>query len=359
MQLHLELHFSLLLACACMCWSHNHVNWDPDPLPPQFWLPSRLIERFKLGADRKDPCDIAEEAIELGSDFGRLNNYLIELVHMLEIALFTQPPKVLLLSPLYDRLTKWHLDVINATSSFACVKRWDDEKAKKYPLLMKLIAEDVYFQEQKPFSTFRGEVLAQIFLRPSQSVRDEVEAFEKEHKLTAEGYNALHFRSLEDSCLSRIKWMFDKTHYPYSTALKRHINEQDICLMSDDYVRWKLEQAGTSHLPLVISHDGQNPKRLAELVKTFNAIPTSGEHQKNIIVDILLLIRANTFIPNVASSLSQNVEHVRRVLHLEDTFEDDWRIMNVPGTLPYHPSDFAKNGTRRHNTRRHLRAAAA
>lgn len=326
-------------------WAHTHTDWDPPRLEPYFWLPSKLISRFDVSHRGKRPCEIADKAIELGSSYGRLNNYLIELVHMMEIALFSEPPKVLLLSPLYEGLTKWHLDAIDATKTFACVMKWDDVKAKKYPLMMKVVAEEVYFQEQKPYSTFRGEVLAQLFLRPSQQVRNEVEAIESKHNLT-QGYNIVHFRTLEGSCLMRIKYMFDRTHYPYSVELGRHITEEDICLMSDDYIRWKLKKAKSEHLPLVISHDNQNQKRLEEIQKSFNAVVIGGEEQRHIVVDMLLMIRANTFIPNVASTLSQNVEHIRRVLHLEDTYADDWRIINVPGSLPYRPSDFAKNGTR-------------
>lgn len=335
----------LVLLLRTAVHAHTHTEWDPEPLKPYFWMPSTLIPRFDLTHSDKAPCQRVEKAIELGSDFGRLNNYLIEMVHMLEIALFSEPPKMLLLSPLYDHLTKWHLNLINATASFACVKKWNDEDAKTVPLMSKLVAEEVYFQEQRPFSTFRGEVLAQLFLRPSEEVRRGVEALEMKYKLSG-GYNVVHLRTLEGSCLSRIKWMFDNTHYPYAKELGRHINEKDICLMSDDYIRWKLEKAGSTDLPLVISHDNQNPKRLGEIEKTFNAVVIGGEEQRHIVVDMLLMIRANTFIPNVASSLSQNVEHIRRVLHLEDTYQDDWRIMNVPGTLPYHPSDFARNGTR-------------
>ena len=68
----------------------GQAQWDPEPLEPQFWQPARLIEGFNLEHAKENPCSLTKEAIQIEGLFGRLNNYLIELVHMLEVAVFSE-----------------------------------------------------------------------------------------------------------------------------------------------------------------------------------------------------------------------------------------------------------------------------
>lgn len=287
------------------------TDWDPTPLGPQFWLPAHLIAAFRAAEMPSDPCSQVDKAIIIEGEFGRLNNYLIELVHMLEVAVLSDPPKALILSSHYDEMTHNHLDLINITREFACVMREGDKNASKLSRI-KVDAKAIYKQKEVPLSSFRGQVMANLFLSPSAEIRRRAHEFESKHGLS-DGYNAVHFRGLEGQCMNVMTRKF-KHHYTYSKELGRNITEEDICELNFDYVQFKMSQAFTSHLPLLIAHDDQNPKRLSELVQHFHAVERTGLKPEDVIVDILLLIRANTFIPNLVSTLSDNVMHIRRVL---------------------------------------------
>jgi hypothetical protein len=319
----------LLLIFLVTVSGGHWTSWDPEPLEPYFWLPSTLFGPYDISHRNEEPCSRVKSAITLGTSYGRLNNYLITLTHMLEIAAFSNPPKALFLSPLYDKFIHNDLNVINATRKFACVMRWNSPEAKKYPLETKLVAEMVYTQKQQKYNTFRGQLLANFFLSPAQHIRTEVEAIEAQFNLTG-GFNAIHFRGMEGSCIGRTKWIFEHQGFPYAKELGRYINEKDVCDMTFDYVQWKLKSQGTEELPLFISHDNQNIPRLTEMLAECRAVRTTcvAHTHENPIVDILLLIRANTFVPTVPSSMSGNLEEIRKFIHLPDEFIPD--VVNVP-----------------------------
>ena len=320
--------------------SKHWTSWDPAPLKPYFWLPSTLIKGFDITHSGEHPCSRVKSAIQLEGKYGRFNNYLIEMVHMLEIAILSDPPKALLLSPVDVNMTKGYVDFIAATKSFACVLRWDSPQAAKIPLKTKVFAKDIFFQPQHKFSSFRGQVLAQLFLSASPGIRSEVEALESKHGINR-GFNAIHLRDLEGTCQYRSRWIFQKTQYMYAKELRRFINENDVCNMSFDYVQWRLKKAGTEYLPLFLAHDGQNLARVDEIMKEcFTVRKTCIAQSHHItVVDFLLMLRANTFIPNIASSMSANVEHARNILHSVVSYEDeltpDLRDLGLPWEMTH------------------------
>lgn len=291
----------------------GQAQWDPEPLEPQFWQPARLIEGFNLEHAKENPCSRIKEAIQIEGLFGRLNNYLIELVHMLEVAVLSEDRYMVVIGPHYDEITGNHINLINITKRFACVKRFDDKGIKSLDV-RKIDVKQIYRQKENSFNEFRGHVLSRLLLTPSSVVRKAVESFESENNLTS-GYNALHLRRLEGKCVKSMKVAFHDS-YSYVSEIGRNITATDICDMTNEYVRWKLQKAGTAHLPLVLVHDGQNQERLHDLLQTFHSVSTNaGQKPEEVITDMILLIRAKTFIPNLVSTFSDNVQHARRVIH--------------------------------------------
>ena len=289
------------------------VKWDPDPLEPQFWQPAKLIEGFTLEHVHEHPCSVAKEAIQIEGLFGRLNNYLIELVHMLEVAVLSERKYILVIGSHYREITGNHIDIFNTTRLFACVKRYDSPEARALRII-KVNVKQIYRQRENVFNDFRGNVLSRLLLSPSSRVREDVELFIRQNKLTS-GFNAIHLRGMEGKCLKEMTSRFHHS-YTYAFELGRNITEVDICDMTNDYVRWKLMRAGTSHLPLVIAHDDQNRERLHDLLCNFNAVTTrGGQRPEDVIADMVLLLRANTFVPNLVSTFSDNIQHARRVIH--------------------------------------------
>ena len=290
---------------------NSNAEWNPSPLEPQFWLPSKLIESFRVVDLPSEPCSQVDKAIVIDGEFGRLNNYLIELVHMLEVAVLSDPPKALILTSHYYEMTHNHLDLVNITKAFACVMKEHDERASRLTQI-KIDAKAIYKQKEIPLSSFRGQVMAHLFLNPSMEIRQRVSEFERLHGLSG-GYNAAHFRGLEGQCMNAMRRRY-RNRYTYAVELGRNITEEDICELNFDYLQYKMRQGFTSHLPLLIAHDDQNRKRLSELVQHFHAVERTGLSPVDVIVDTLLLIRADTFIPNLVSTLSDNVLHIRSVL---------------------------------------------
>ena len=105
----------------------GEAQWDPEPLEAQFWQPARLIEGFNLENAKRDPCSLTKEAIQIEGVFGRLNNYLIELVHMLEVAVLSERRYTVVIGAHYDEITGNHINLFNITKRFACVKKFDDK----------------------------------------------------------------------------------------------------------------------------------------------------------------------------------------------------------------------------------------
>ena len=284
-------------------------SWDLSPLEAQFWLPSHLINIFPKPSS-SNPCANVDTGITIEGEYGRLNNYLIELVHMLELAVLSDPPKALVLAPHYYEMTHNHVSLSNVSMNFACVINWNDRLASNLTIV-NVDAKKIYKQRETPFSSFRGQILTHLFLKASKEIRDRVEKFEFENKLS-NGFNAIHYRGLEGHCLPEMARR--RSSFKYYPALGRNLTANDVCDMNFTYVQSKMIQGGTSHLPLLIAHDGQNPGRLAELKGHFHAVDRTGNSPEDVLVDTLLLIRAKTFIPTIVSTLSQNVLHIRRTL---------------------------------------------
>ena len=91
-------------------------------------------------------------------------------------------------------------------------------------------------------------------------------------------------------------------------------------------------------LPIVVTHDGQQLHRVEELKQRFNAVVPPGNDG---FVDMQVLLKAQYFIPNPASSLSYIIHLVRNF-----TISSDLGIQRSESltmiNLPY-SSDFTKS----------------
>ena len=81
---------------------------------PQLSL-GKQIDGHQREHAKENPCSRTKEAIQIEGLFGRLNNYLIELVHMLEVAVLSEHRYTVIIGPHYDEITGNHINLFNIT----------------------------------------------------------------------------------------------------------------------------------------------------------------------------------------------------------------------------------------------------
>ena len=99
-------------AAAGLATTPPTISWDPPPLPPRWFLPLQTARNFTCG----------HEAVTLSGWWGRTNNILLELVHMLAYTVSHEPPLVLVLQPRTEQLVADRFDLRAATAGWACVR---------------------------------------------------------------------------------------------------------------------------------------------------------------------------------------------------------------------------------------------
>lgn len=233
----------------------------------------------------------------------------------------TEAPIAFKPSVLYEKFVKFeNFDLQKATYPWACVMRQNE---KPIALQSVMSADALFYMYLKSdISYFSGHVLRQLLLRPSPKIREIVESFEKCNNFT-NGYNAIHLRQLEGSCLSRVHRQIAITRSNRPDAVPRLVDgseakPMDICKMSSDYIRALFRKAGTEHLPCFLAHDHQDLKRAEEIKRDFHAVSydtSDADGVEGLWIDMILLIRSSSFVGNSASTLSHNVADVRRVIN--------------------------------------------
>ncbi|KAJ1623064.1 hypothetical protein T492DRAFT_1058079 [Pavlovales sp. CCMP2436] len=338
----------VLLALAALVAATGPVlSWDPQPLEPNWWLPTPTRydpRRGKVFAVRsKRTCaeqteDGGTRIVQLrGLRSGRFNNKLLILKNALELVTTLEPPHRLLATP-----TKWPglaemldiFDLVNATASWTCLlmkmplpdpvppQRGAKSRAvtplnqvERIPYLLDaMLAMNVKHITPKapgafaPARIFYEGFMAQVLLRPAPPLRLYVERLERLLGLDKQAdYVGVHFRQLEGDCLRKNTPQTMKARLiPVRLRGGRNFTREDACLLSDDFLLAYMRKLGVPRsAPLVIGYDGQAPERLAELKKAFNVIVPgelpgfasectlpSGRATPPVIVDMLLMVSA-------------------------------------------------------------------
>ena len=311
---------------SCSSSRRNHSktkwsppSWDPEPLPPNWWEP------LKSAAPAPD-CSCPAGVVRISGSDGQTNNILIQLAHALAFAVAHTPPLMV------DLRNMGHIgeffDLRGATRGWACVAldQTDLMHNCTLPIQREFAAQDVFHAQENPVAgqSFRANVLQQILLRPSERLRKAVNAFEQQHGL-ANGFTAVHLRSLEHECELRVKAQFDLSddvQVPKYIQFLLHekMDAIDVCSMSNRYLDAIVSHAMVKHLPIVVAHDRQQPSRLADISRTYRGVSYQGVN--GVFVDMLLLMRASYMIGNPASSMSGNAASVRSLLGLKTNLGD-------------------------------------
>ena len=244
------------------------LQWDPEELPPSWWLPlgaARLCGRHCGDVDpasgddgvawQPPACANVTLALRLSGYFGRTNNFLREWANALAYAV-TRPraaATALVLSDAWALFIGEAFDGAAATRGWACVLTAEDA-ARRGLAPIAAPTNDAFYTPMHAGAglAFQGRALHQLLLRPSEALRRAVEQFERTHGLEA-GYNVVHLRWLEGSCPERMQ-------RPCVLSLQRvggAWSADDVCRMSDRYVDAALREARALGRPLVLSHDGQ------------------------------------------------------------------------------------------------------
>jgi hypothetical protein len=173
----------------------------------------------------------------------------------------------------------------------------------------------------RDYGWHRALIAAQVFSLVGFSLRAEVLAVEAALGLSG-GFNAVHLRGLDGECARGAAWIPP--------------DAKPACDMGNAYLDAALKKTKANlKLPLFVATDGQNPNATARLVARYGAklqpsafvspplAATTGDggaqavaaeprfkHQA-LLVDMLLLMRAEVFVGNPASTLSRHVQLVR------------------------------------------------
>ena len=329
----------------------NMTFWDPSPLPPSWWQPSRYRLKHKAGAAvaRLSPHDVpacqSSRVFLKVSEFGRSNNLLVAWAHALELTVAHEPLATLVLTEQFEmgiaRFFHWRA----AVDGWACVV---SHRAPLPPnaTQIEISGADVFFLEQHAsgHSTFYPHVIAQLLLRPIRPLRAAVETIIADYR---GGYDGLHLRTLDRGPKACSAVWVTPEALRCQCVKSYNVTVDDICHMEPRYVRAALgvlgEPAANQSRPLLIAHDRSYDARVAELVHEFGGVdfgrsrPSNTNAAEFIWIDMLVLIFARRFIGNPGSTLAFNVDAVRRVLHPLGTSNMERCDSNVlPGAISHH-----------------------
>jgi len=291
-----------------------------------------------FNAARHTPnCSAAISGITGTGEYGRLNNAIIELTHLLEIAATRPEPTLVVIPDSTRQLVPPEQFDYSFLKSWVCVtfKAPPGFNVSGYSM------RSIYWWQRNPhgnvfglsvrdvlpttidLAEVKGLILSQIILRPQPPLREAVERFLSKILNTskAAGYVAIHLRTLEDSCVTVMGNLRGIGKEPLArqrvTASdmpgSRNVTDADICYMSDDYVAAALAKDNVPRdWPIVLAHDGQSPNSLLRrLVVRFGAVETKTRSQ---FADLLILVKSSYLIGNPASSFSANAQMIRSAM---------------------------------------------
>ena len=291
-----------------------HKRWDIPKLNIHWWSMNHQLENANHTL-----CDYAYGIVTMAHYSGRFNNYILQISSVLTQSVTHYIPRVMMLPYSYANFVNDTFDIKSATDRWACVIPYDEHVIKEYkhrhlensePFLTSVNAIDAFYNRVQNMD---DSFLSQLFLRPKDKIRFEVDAFISNKNLE-KGYNAIHLRWLEGSCISRIKKCIEASDgCNRFVTFTENITASDVCTMSSFHVHMQLQIANTTHLPCFLATDGQRKNDILRLEKDFGCVRYSGENAH--FVDLLLLIHSTTFVGNPASTLSVNVYNVRRKIH--------------------------------------------
>ena len=340
--------------------------WDPPPLPPQWWMPARAELKVAAPASRSNSNEHAkledyEEAdcsstprllVEM-TDVGQTNNILVVFTHALQLVATHRGTSLasLVLSHGFEKQIAPYFDWRTAFRGWACIlKRTEANAFRNGSRRVTLDATDAFFLPQHgqladsgdPF--FSSHVLAQLLLRPVRGLRNEVARFEAEYGGEYDGVHLRTFGNGGRSCGEdpRKSWITTEALECQSVrpdALRggvmtgtatgaggngvqpagrngRNVSISDLCHMSEGYLEAYFASAGArkGERPLVIAHDGQFTTRVDQLKRGWRGVELGYRGPGSLFLDMLLLIRSRHFVGNPGSTVSHNVQNVRRRL---------------------------------------------
>lgn len=296
------------------------------------WSPPKLYNGWWGGLTHTEPPSSEESAafykackaascIQAVGEYGRLNNQLISLSHLVGLTVMSKPRRRLVLSSMTHRFVEQGFDLTGVFDGWACV---DVSSGVSCPKTVPM--KDAYFasatdesnsrgsvfsswhknsRNDRQENLFHGNVLAQIFMRPQPEIKQAMEEFDRKYQLSCTGYLAVHLRGLEGTCISRVN--------SHNAALNQYLDwdagsASDLCSMSDSLIEKHLAKLprGTQ---VVLLHDRQNKGRASAIVRKFNAKVYEGP--KGSFVDLLLAFKSSYFLGNPASSFASNIAVAR------------------------------------------------
>lgn len=306
-------------------WPEAYLPWDPKPLEPYFWMPVQCHLRWKDPVCQRhtiaERCAQSKIGLHVTSAFGHFANGLYEYTHSVSMSLMVDPPMTLVFSDetrwLNGIIGRKNYDVDRALKSFACVH--DNITTWSRPL-RNMSAHDAFWIDYGHATVLSrysfSLVMAQLVLRPSQLIRQQVLEFEA--TLASPAYVAIHLRWLEGQCPGRIDthhyWHQQRLDFREVPTMKSTADFQThLCHMSSEYVRSVMTMLRVPEgTPVVLAHEREQKSHAARLADDFGATSYAGHN--GIHVDMQLMLRARYFIGNPASTISRSVASIRCVM---------------------------------------------
>lgn len=344
----------LLLLCAATA---ARIGWDPPELPPRWWEQRSDSAPPAAPAAAAWACDALERSATvyaLDGAYGQLNNVLRQIVGLARLAVHNATTAGAIVVPQrWRRFAGAHLELDGALHSWVCAFNKTGEVKRRGYRVRKLRAQQLFEAEharmREAGGWFAARVLGAILRRPSAAVRERVGDFEQR---VASGlpYVGVHLRALDGECEAKMR---RHDGMPRTRPLARAaphggapragggsadsesaagaFGPGDVCRMSEEYVdaflRSEAARAADDAvraLPLYLAHDGAQPERVRALGRRWRVLErnvTRGRARRldfaraqDVVVDMLLLLRARAFIGVPVSSLANNVALVRALL---------------------------------------------
>ena len=299
------------------------LPWDPEPLP-RGWT-----NQFRDVSLSKAPnCSAAKIALVCDSQYGRINNALIEFARILEIAA-SRPDANLTVVVVPDIIKEYFppdLFDYQPLSSWVCVAL--DGPPPGVPVLHDTMAQIFHWKSDSVFGAlqeraklpwvdfhwFDGKVFSQILLRARNPIRARVDGIINAH---GRHYIAIHLRQLEGTCEKRAANVANEP--PLRTPVRitaqdlgREVTPADVCLVSDAYLAAALAKDRVPRdWPILILHDGQEASvaRVPQLIRRFGAVDVNATEP---LVAMLLLAKSSYLVGNPASTFSLDMADIRR-----------------------------------------------
>jgi len=275
--------------------------------------------------------------VAMQGSFGRTNNRLLSFANLLLLApRLPGRPAVVLPETLVASLPRDAYDwrnVVAALSTWVCVV---EEASPLARTARNATARDLFFVGLTPalghratpsFFEARGDVLAQILLRPSFAVRASVDGFLRASVPlatdagVARPYVAVHLRGLEKWCDHAVPaGRYLETSQRLRTADLRRgpgrrfnhpLETKDLCSMAYGYIDGAMIMDRVpKRWPYVLVHDGQQKQREGEIKERYGAVKYEGPFAP--FVDLLLLVKSSYLLANPVSTFSLNAHFVRK-----------------------------------------------